>query len=324
MELRKPRPLAPGDLIGVISPASPPKPEKHDQYQNGLNYLRGLGYKVLEGKHVLDQYGYLAGTDESRAADLNEMFRNPKVKAIICSRGGYGTPRLLDLIDYEMVRKHPKILVGYSDITSLQLALYAQTGLVTFSGPMVGVEMGKGILPFTEKHFWGMVGKGSRKLLKAEAGEYVPKMYHAGTGEGRLLGGCLSLINPLIGTPYEPDFTGAILVLEDIGEDVYGIDRYLVQLRYSGILARLNGLIFGQFLDIESSEKTEPTLSLEEVLEKYTRDLNIPIIGNFPYGHQDFKYTLPFGCRVRFDADKGSVRLLESAVTDHSPSRKGK
>jgi len=314
MELRIPPALVPGDRIGVISPASPPKPEKHDQYQNGLAYLRGLGYKISEGKHVLDQYGYLAGTDESRAADLNAMFRNPRIKAIICSRGGYGTPRLLDLIDYEAVRKHPKILVGYSDITSLQLALFARTGLVTFSGPMVAVEMGKGILPFTEKHFWAMVGKSTRKLLKAGAGEYEPRIYHGGVGEGRLLGGCLSLINPLIGTPYQPDFTGAVLVIEDIGEDVYGIDRYLVQLRYAGILERLSGLIFGQFLDMESGEKSEPTLSLEEVLEKYTRDLNIPILGNFPYGHQDFKYTLPFGCRVRLDADNGTLLLLEPPV----------
>ncbi len=314
MEICRPLPLERGDLIGVISPASPPKPEKHDQYHKGLAYLRELGYRILEGKHVLDQYGYLAGVDENRAADLNDMFRNPEVKAIICSRGGYGTPRLLDLIDYEAVRKHPKILVGYSDITSLQLALYAQTGLVSFSGPMVAVEMGKGILPFTEKNFWRLVGKSARMTMKALAGEYEPHLYHSGVGEGRLLGGCLSLINPLIGTPYQPDFSGAILILEDIGEDVYGIDRYLVQLRYAGILDQLNGLIFGQFLDIESAEKTEPTLTLEQVLEKYTRDLNIPILGNFPYGHQDYKYTMPIGCRVRLDADLGTLRLLEPAV----------
>ena len=314
MELRKPALLEKGDLIGIISPASPPKPEKHDQYYNGLAYLRKMGYKLTQGKHVLDQYGYLAGTDESRAADLNEMFRNRKIKAIICSRGGYGTPRLLDMIDYDAVRKHPKILVGYSDITSLQLALFAQTGLITFSGPMAGVEMGKGILPFTEKHFWGLLTKSTRRVLKAEAGEYKPWRIHPGVGEGRLLGGCLSLINPLIGTPYQPDFTGAILILEDIGEDVYGIDRYLVQLRYAGILEKLNGLIFGQFLDMESSEKSEPSLTLEQVLEKYTRDLHIPILGNFPYGHQDFKYTLPFGCKVRLDADDGTLRLLEPAV----------
>ncbi len=315
MELRKARPLTPGDLIGVISPASPPKPEKEDQYQQGLAYLRGLGYRLLEGRHVLDHYGYLAGTDEDRAADLNAMFRNPKVKAIFCSRGGYGTPRLLDLIDYEAVRKHPKILVGYSDITSLQLALHARSGLVSFSGPMVAVEMGKGILPFTEKHFWSLMTTSTRSVLKGAAGEYQPRIYHGGRGEGRLLGGCLSLINPLIGTPYQPDFSGAILVLEDIGEDVYGIDRYLVQLRYAGILNQLNGLIFGQFLDMESGDKSEPSLPLEEVLEKYTRDLRIPILGNFPYGHQAFKYTLPFGCQVRLDADKGTLRLLEPALT---------
>ncbi|HNW60038.1 MAG TPA: LD-carboxypeptidase, partial [bacterium] len=190
-----------------------------------------------------------------------------------------------------------------------------KTGLVSFSGPMVAVEMGKGILPFTERHFWSLIGKSTRPTFKAAAGEYQPHRYHSGTGEGPLLGGCLSLINPLIGTPYQPDFSGAILVLEDIGEDVYGIDRYLVQLRYAGILDQLHGLIFGQFLDMESPDKAEPSLPLQEVLEKYTRELHIPILGNFPYGHQDFKYTLPWGCRVRLDADKGTLRLLEPAVS---------
>ncbi len=314
MEIRKPQPLRPGDLIGVISPASPPKPEKVEQYQRGLTYLRDLGYHIVEGQHVLDQYGYLAGTDADRAADINAMFRNPRVRAIICSRGGYGTPRILDRIDYEAIRNDPKILVGYSDITSLHLAIHAQTGLITFSGPMVAVEMGKGILRLTESSFWRQVTQPRRFTMKAATGDYTPRVYHGGSGEGRLLGGCLSLINPLIGTPYLPDFDGAILVLEDIGEDVYGIDRYLVQLRLSGILDGLNGLILGQFLDMDSGEKSEPSLSLDQVIQEHTHQLKIPILGNFPYGHQDYKYTMPIGCRVRLDADQGTLALLEAPL----------
>lgn len=314
MDRHRPQPLQPGDLIGVISPASPPKPEKQEIYQKGLAYLRGLGYRVVEGAHVLDQYGYLAGVDEHRAADLNAMFRDPEIKAIICSRGGYGTPRLLDMIDYEAVRDNPKIFVGYSDITTLQLALYSRSGLVSFSGPMVGVEMGNGILPFTEKQFWRMISGGQRMTLKADTGGYQAQVLHGGAAEGILLGGCLSMINPLVGTPYLPDLEGAILFIEDIGEDVYGIDRYLVQLRYAGILERLNGLIIGQFTEMESEETGKPTLSLDQVLEKYTASLDIPILGNFPYGHQDYKYTMPIGGRVRLDADQRTLRLLEPAV----------
>ncbi len=314
MEIRKPLPLSPGDLIGVISPASPPKPEKVEQYQKGLDYLRALGYQILEGAHVLDQYGYLAGMDADRAADINDMFRNPQVRAIICSRGGYGTPRILDRIDYDAIRRDPKILVGYSDITSLHLAIHAQTGLISFSGPMVAVEMGKGILPLTETSFWRQLTQTRRFTMKAKTGEYVPRVYHGGSGEGRLLGGCLSLINPLIGTPYMPNFEGAILVLEDIGEDVYGIDRYLVQLRLAGILDQINGLILGQFLDMDSGEKSEPSLTLDQVIQEHTHKLKIPILGNFPYGHQDYKYTMPIGCKVRLDADNGTLALLESPV----------
>ncbi|MBN2355059.1 LD-carboxypeptidase [candidate division KSB1 bacterium] len=316
MKTLLPPQINPGDLIAIVSPASPPYGEKSRQYQTGVQYLQQRGYRVLEGQHVLKEYGYLAGTDEERAEDLNAMLRNPDVKAIICSRGGYGTPRILHRIDYEAVRRQPKILVGYSDITSLQLALNAQTGLVSFSGPMVAVEMGKGILPFTEKYFWRILTSPRRFAMKTNVPGFKTKVYRKGVATGRLLGGCLSLINPLIGTPYMPDFTGAILVLEDIGEDVYGIDRYLVQLRYAGVLKEINGLILGQFLDMESEEEGgQPSLTLDQVIKEHTHDLKIPIVANFPYGHNDFKYTLPIGCRVQLDSQSGLVRLLEPAVS---------
>jgi len=307
--------LSPGDLIAVISPASPPYGEKSQQYHKGLVYLQERGFHIREGRHVLNEYGYLAGTDEERSEDLNEALRDPEVRAIICSRGGYGTPRILHRIDYQAVRKDPKILVGYSDITSLQLALHAQTGLITFSGPMVAVEMGKGIEPLTEDCFWRMVMSTRRVAMRARVQGFQPVIYHKGIAAGKLLGGCLSLINPLIGTPYQPDFSGAILVIEDIGEDVYSIDRYLVQMRYAGILHQIAGLVLGQFLDMESeADSSKPSLNLDQVIREHTHDLKIPIIGNFPYGHNDVKYTLPLGCSVRLDANRAVVTMLEPAV----------
>ena len=315
MIIRKPGKLKKGEAIGVLSPASPPHGEKLEHYSRGLQYLRDLGYRVHEGQHVFKEYGYLAGTDEERAQDLNAMLAAPEIRAIFCSRGGYGTPRLLDKIDYAAVKKDPKILVGYSDITCLQLALFAKTGLITFSGPMVAVEMGKGIQPLTEKYFWPLLNSTRRVTMKAQIPEIKPVVYRGGIGEGRLLGGCLSLLAPLLGTRYQPDFRGAILVLEDIGEEAYNIDRYLVQLKYAGILKQIHGLVLGQFLDVVNEEKSAPTLSLHEVIDEYTRDLKVPVMANFPYGHNEVKYTLPIGCRVRLDTKRRLLTTLESGVS---------
>ncbi len=243
------------------------------------------------------------------------MLNNPEVKAIICIRGGYGTPRLLHKIDYDAVRRQPKIFVGYSDITSLQLALFAQTGLVTFSGPMIAVEMGKGIDPFTERAFWDVVSQGKAKRMKAPEA----RIYKPGIAEGRLLGGCFSLINPLLGTPYMPDLNGAILALEDIGEDVYRLDRYFAQLRHAGILEKLHGIVLGQFIECEDTkDDASPSLTLEQVILEYIQDLSIPVLGNFPYGHGSVKYTLPFGCQVRLNTRSATLSMLEPAVRDET------
>ncbi len=301
--------LRPGDTIGIVSPASPMIEER---LEKGIAYLQKRGFRVLVGEHVHDRWGYLAGTDEARAADLHAMFANPDVKAIMSTRGGYGTPRLLRLLDYDLIGRNPKILVGYSDLTTLQLAIFAQTGLVTFSGPMVAVEMGKGIDPFTEAHFWP-------HLLAGETYSAFPSVEDAplvrvrpGKATGRLLGGCLSMVNPLLGTPYQPDFEGSILVLEDVGEEPYRIDRYLSQFRAAGILEQVAGIIFSQFVDCEPGEN--PSLTLDEILEGYTRDLRIPIVKNFLYGHQDKKLTVPLGALVTLDADALQISIHTSEV----------
>ncbi|MDZ7338887.1 MAG: LD-carboxypeptidase [candidate division KSB1 bacterium] len=307
----KPRRLHPGDTIGIVTPASPMIPER---LANGIAYLRARGYNVVEGEHVYAQRGYLAGTDAERAADLNRMFADPDIKAVICSRGGYGVSRLLDQVDYEALRQHPKIFVGYSDLTALQLAIWQRIGLVTFSGPMVAVEMGKGIHPFTEGHFWRMLTSDNLSGPLPHPEGKALQCLRPGKARGRLLGGCLSLIAPLMGTPFMPALDGAILVLEDIDEEVYRIDRYFAQFRSAGILDKIAGLVFGTFINWEPSEPDKPYLTLEQVIDDYVSDLPIPVATGLAYGHGEAKITLPIGLEAELDADAGTLTILEPAV----------
>jgi len=266
---------------------------------------------------VRNQNGYLAGSDQQRADDFNDMFKNRDVKAILCSRGGYGCSRILPLIDFDQCRRHPKIVIGYSDVTILQLALFRICGLVTFSGPMVAIDIGKGLDPLTEGSFWQQISRPVLHSYILEEGGYSPVIYQGGAAEGRLLGGCLTSINSLLGTPFLPDFTGCILVLEDIGEDVYKIDRYFNQLFHAGILHCISGLIMGQFIDCEEEGNPNASFTIEQVIRHYTKDLNIPVMANLPYGHGEQKYTLPLGCLVRLDASRGEIKMLETGLNSH-------
>ena len=308
----KPKPIERRATIGVVSPAS--RPLDDEQYYQGIDYLKNLGYNIIESEHVLDQYGYLAGNDENRAQDINLMFRDPQVDAIICSRGGYGTPRILERLDYETIQKNPKIFVGYSDITSLSLAIWQKTGLITFSGPMVAVEMGKGIDPFTEDNFWEIISQ-TNPIGKLTNPENDPiQIVKPGKAKGKLLGGCLSLINVVLGTPFCPDFNGAILFIEDIEEEPYRIDRYLAQLKMAGILDVISGLVLGKFVDCVPGELEKPYLELDQIFHDYFADLNIPVIANFAYGHIPVKHTLPIGIEAELDTDQGGLILIEGAV----------
>ncbi|OQX88712.1 hypothetical protein B6D60_01310, partial [candidate division KSB1 bacterium 4484_87] len=256
-----------------------------------------------------------AGKDADRAADLNQMFADPEIEAIICSRGGYGTPRMIDLVNFDNIRQNPKIFVGYSDITALQLAIWEKTGLVTFSGPMVAVEMGGGIDPFTEQAFWQMVsGAVGAGLLTPPEGHSL-QILSGGKATGPLIGGCLSLINIVLGTPYCPDFEGAIFYIEDIEEEPYHLDRYLAQMKMAGIFDQISGLVLGQFVDCEPNEPEKPYLSVEQIFEDYFSDLNIPIIGNFPYGHVPVKVTMPVGVQAELNTEAGGLILSESPVS---------
>jgi muramoyltetrapeptide carboxypeptidase len=302
--------LKPGAHIGIVSPAS--KPLNSEKFQRGIEYLKQRGFSVTLGAHASDEHGYLAGTDEARASDLNAMFRNSSIDAIICSRGGYGTPRILNRLDYPAIQANPKIFVGYSDITALQHAIQAQTGLITFSGPMVAVEMGGGIDPFTETHFWELLeGKTTSLCNLPEMGFQVLR---PGVAEGFLIGGCLSVLAGVIGTPFMPDYTNGILVLEDIDEEPYGIDRNLCQLKAAGILDQVRAIVFGQFIDSNPKDPEKPSLSINQVIEELTKDLTIPIITNYPYGHGSRKYTLPWGAHVRLNPAAGIFELVDPAL----------
>jgi muramoyltetrapeptide carboxypeptidase len=305
--------LKPGDTIGIISPAS--RPLNMERFERGVAYLKAKGFQVKIAPHALDQHGYLAGTDPDRAMDLNEMFRDPAVKIIICSRGGYGVPRLLHLIDYDTIRANPKIFVGYSDISALQQAILAQCRLVTYSGPMVAVEMGAGIDPMTEKHFFDLLHHPEQSHLLNYPGEMSFKVLKSGKAEGFLMGGCLSVLCGVVGSPYLPDFEDSILVIEDIDEEPYSIDRNLSHLKAAGIFQQVKGIVVGQFLDSELKDPTKPSLTIDQVLNEILGDLPVPIVYDYAYGHGPRKFTIPFGARARLDTDTETFELIHPELS---------
>jgi muramoyltetrapeptide carboxypeptidase len=312
MEVIKPKRLRPGDVIGLVAPAS--RPSQDEKVEKGVQNLERLGYRVNVGRHVYDLHGYLAGRDEDRAADFNEMIRNKDIKAIFTIRGGYGTPRLLQMIDFRSLAQNPKIIVGYSDITALQLALFRKIGLVTFSGPMIGVEMWNDIDPFTEESFWRQVTE-SKKVGTLDNFDGEPAgILRPGKARGRLLGGNLSLAVSLMGTPFMPATRGSLLVLEDVDEEPHRIDRMLAQMLNGRVLRGLAGLVFGKFTECLPGDEDEPCLTLEQVQSDYVQKIKCPVISNFQYGHIPKKNTIPFGLQAALDTKRGTIDVLESAV----------
>ncbi|MFZ4621405.1 MAG: S66 peptidase family protein [Bacteroidota bacterium] len=308
----KPRALRKGDVIGIVSPASPPS--STEKIFKGAEYLERLGYRVKFGRNVEKVYGYLAGTDQERADDINEMFADKDVKAIIAVRGGYGTPRILPLLNYSLIKKNPKILVGYSDLTALQLAIFRKTGLITFSGPMSGVEMFKGIDPFTEEHFWRCVTS-TKKLgafVNPDNKGLVPLV--PGKAAGILLGGNLSLIVAIAGSPYLPSFKDSLLFIEEVEEETYRFDRMLGQLMLTGILKDAKGVIMGELTDVKTSDTEKPFLTVEQVMKDYLGGLLKPVVTGLVYGHIPRKLTMPQGIRATIDAKNGTLVINESAV----------
>jgi|LauGreDrversion4_2_1035121.scaffolds.fasta_scaffold137194_2 muramoyltetrapeptide carboxypeptidase len=308
----RPKALRRGEVIGLVAPAG--ALWRPDRVEGCVRYLEGQGYRVEVGAHALGNDGAFSGTDDERLCDLNGMLRDPRIRAILALRGGYGTPRLLDRIDYAAVRRDPKIVVGYSDITALQMALYRKTGLVSFSGPLGAVEFASAPDPVTEESFWRLVtSRRTRGRLPLPDDEPLVTR-QKGLGEGPLLGGCLSLVVALLGTPFSPDYRGAVVALEDVHEQFHRIDRMMTQLRLAGVLGRATGLLLGRFTHTTAADLAHPFHDLEAIWRSVLHGVQAPILEGFPYGHVPRKVTLPWGIPVRVDGKKQAVSLLESAV----------
>lgn len=309
----KPKKLQKGDLIGLISPASsvddPLKIEK------GVNYLESQGYKVILGKNVGKYNGYLAGHDEERLHDLHSMFENKNVRAIFCLRGGYGASRLLDKIDYKIIKNHPKIFVGYSDISALHLSIFYKTGLITFAGPMAGVDFYEDVSSFTAEMFWKLLTS-SKKFGKIEnPGDENILTLNNGSASGKLVGGNLSVITGLIGTIYFPDLKDKILFIEEIGELPYKIDRMFNHFRLSNMFKGLKGVIIGSFQDCQEPDPEKRTLTLGEVISDYFSKMKLPVVYNFRHGHLKDNITVPVGANVKLNASRGYVEITEAVVS---------
>ena len=295
----KPPRLKPGDGIGVIAPAGPVSP---NELQSGIDLLISMGYDVHISEHLYNQKDYLAGHDDARLEDLHVMFGDKSIKAVFCARGGYGTLRLLNQIDYDLIRENPKIIVGYSDITALLLSIYHKVGLVTFHGPMVR-ELSHDkdpepiFHPFISQEPYSLDLSNGRTLIKQRA-------------QGILLGGNLTLISHLIGTPFMSSLDHAILFIEERGEPLYRIDRMLTHLKLSGILDNLSGLIIGHF------ENCGDLSAIDQLIMDMGIALGIPVCSGLPIGHGLENMTLPMGLAAHLDTIDMKLTILESAVGD--------
>lgn len=310
----KPPRLRKGETIGVIAPSSPQRDDK--RLKSGIRYFESLGYRVRCGENLWKRHGYLAGTDEERIADLNAMINDPEVRMIIAGRGGYGMTRIIERVDYRALKRSPKIIVGFSDVTALNCALLVKCGLVSFSGAMPGVDFWEpgNIDPFAEETFWRSVTS-VRPLgtIKQPEGNPIAPLAR-GSAEGWLLAGNLTLLAAITGTPYMPKPDGAILLTEEIGEEAYRVDRLFSQLYNAGILNRINGLALGAFTDAKPTRVSVDPLPIEEVFAEYVQRAGVPSIGNLLYGHIKTKMTLPIGVQARIDGTRGTLRVLEGGV----------
>ncbi|GAB3019515.1 S66 peptidase family protein [Spirosoma pulveris] len=311
----KPDRLKPGDTIGLFCPAAPAF--TRETVQIAEESLQALGFKTIVGPHAYDRYGYLAGRDADRAADLHALFDNRTVKAVMAIHGGWGCARLLPLLDYSLIQRNPKILIGYSDVTALLLGIYAKTGLVTFHGPVASATFNA----YTVDWFRRLLLEGETLTMKnpTDKGDNLTQVQNRittlrpGLARGRLMGGNLTVLSHLIGSTYLPDWKNAILFLEDTHEDVYRMDRMFNHLKLAGILDQITGFVFGKCTDCGPGSGYG-SLTLDDVLTEYIIPLNKPAYSGAMIGHINDKFTVPVGIDAEMDATAGTIRLLESAV----------
>ena len=309
----KPKPLKKGDTIGLVG-ISGALQQPEERFPKMMEAIDALGYKVIVADSCREQYGYLSGTDASRARGLNQMFADDRVDAVVCMRGGYGVARMLDLVDFDVIRANPKILLGYSDITALHTAIHQKAGMVTFHGPMPSTCWPK-FDDFTRDSMLRALTC-TRPLgeLKNPEGQ-SPKCVVPGVCEGTLVGGNLTLIASACGTPFALDVEGKVLLLEDIGEKIYRLDSMLTQLRQAGIFEKCAGVVLGGFTNC-TVEYPDYALYLEDIIQDIIVPAGKPVLANMSIGHMDTKITVPLGVRCRLDAGAGTLEITEAALEE--------
>lgn len=300
----RPPALRPGDTIGIVAPSSWAKARN---LRKGVAHLVRSGYRVKLFCSPRLMVGYLAGPDRIRARLLERAFADPAVKAILCERGGYGALRMVDLVDFSLIRRHPKIFVGFSDITVLHMAMFTTAGLTTFYGPMVAFSSPA----YSWRSLWRALSDPSPVGPVPMPFGWQPTFLRPGRATGRLFGGTLSLISKLVGTRYLPDLKGAILFLEDVDEKPYKIDGYLAHLRLAGVFDRIGGLILANF---KNCRPRRNSLTLDEIFRDYFKRAPYPVALHMPFGHLGPMFTLPLGVRATLDSRSGNISLEESGV----------
>ena len=313
----KPERLQPGDVVGIIAPASAPPDTK--AVERVLGQVERLGFQPKLARNVRARHGFLAGGDRERAADVMAMFADKKVRGIICIRGGYGTARLLDRLDYAVIRRNAKVFAGYSDITTLHCALAVKANLISFHSPMLNEGLGGEKFPtFSNESFLRNVTEAKPAgSLCAGLGKKSVTIVRRGVVEGRLIGGNLSVLVTTLGTPYQPQFKNRILFIEDISERPYRLDRLLTHLLNAGLLQQVAGVAVGVNQDCDEpgeAKAKEYKQSAADVLRERLKPLGVPVVMGLPFGHQPVNATIPIGVRARLDANRGDLVILEAAV----------
>ncbi len=313
----KPVRLRPGDTIGLVAPAS--ATFQQVELDIARESLEGLGLKVKVGAHIMDRHGSLGGQDKDRAADINRFFADSSVKAVLPTRGGWGTSRLLPLLDYDTIRRNPKIIMGYSDITALLNGIHARTGLITFHGPNAGgrwdeysVSLVKRVLFDGEAVTFDNPKTANDRNVLTQIDNRI-RTITPGKATGRLLGGNLTVLTAILGSPYVPNFDGAILFLEDVDEDWYRVDRMMTSLKLAGILGKVRGVIFGTCSECGPGEGFA-SFTPEEIFTDHLAPLGVPCWQGAMIGHAQPQWTLPVGAMVTIDANLGTVAMTESGV----------
>jgi muramoyltetrapeptide carboxypeptidase len=313
---RKPPRLREGDVVGLIEPAG----FQDDPFDMRLveETIRAMGLVPRAAPHLGERFGYLAGTDAARAGDINTLYADKEVRAVFAVRGGWGCARVLPYLDFRTIRANPKLLVGFSDITALHLAFAAHAGFTTIHGPNASSGWGrKSWEPFRALTFDGAMPlyrnpEVTEDRLVQRA--WRTRAIRGGKATGRLLGGNLSVLTALLGTAYLPDFDGAILFLEDVGEGEYRIDRMLTQLALAGVLRKVRGVVFGQCTKCQSPGPSYGGFTVSEVLQQHLEPLGVPAFQGAFFGHITDQFSLPVGIMAEIDADAGTIRIAEPAV----------